>query len=110
MKYPALTSFALVALAASAGAALAVQSRTEPDDAVLLEQATVPLGQAVTLAEGRTGGRAVEVALEGQPSGPAWFVTTVDRTGESRVAVDARSGALTPLTAEEGDDGEDDDD
>lgn len=115
MKSSALISLSAVLLAGSAGAALAVQtSQDKGDDAALLTQAALPLARAVGLAESHTNGRAVEAALEASPAGAVWEVTTLVNGAENRVAVNASTGAVSALAADEdrgGDgDGEEHDD
>ncbi|WP_453977857.1 PepSY domain-containing protein [Brevundimonas sp. Marseille-Q4549] len=119
MKKLQMMGLAAVALAGSAGGVLALTTHAAPqnEDAALLARASVALSQAVSIAEARTQGRAVEVALEGAASGPVWDVTTVGSAGEQKARIDATSGSILAVAAEtedrdqaEAEDGEEDDD
>ena len=119
MKKLQMMGLAAVALAGSAGGVLALTTHAAPqnEDAALLARTSVALSQAVSIAEARTQGRTVEVALEGAASGPVWDVPTVGSAGEQKARIDATSGSILAVAAEtedrdqaEAEDGEEDDD
>lgn len=119
MKKLQMMGLAAVALAGSAGGVVALTTHVpaQDEDAALLARTSVALSQAVSIAEARTQGRAVEVALEGAANGPVWDVTTVGSTGEQKARVDATSGSILAVAADtedrdqgEAEDGEEDDD
>lgn len=119
MKKLQMMGLAAVALAGSAGGVVALTTHVpaQDEDAALLARTSVALSQAVSIAEARTQGRAVEVALEGTASGPVWDVTTVGSAGEQKARIDATSGSILAIAADtedreqgEAEDGEEDDD
>ena len=119
MKKLQMMGLAAVALAGSAGCVVALTTHVpaQDEDAALLARTSVALSQAVSIAEARTQGRAVEVALEGTASGPVWDVTTVGSAGEQKARIDATSGSILAIAADtedreqgEAEDGEEDDD
>lgn len=118
MKKLQMMGLAAVALAGSAGGVVALTTHVpaQEEDAALLARTSVALSQAVSIAEARTQGRAVEVALEGAASGPVWDVTTVGSAGEQKARIDATSGSILAVAADtdrdqgEAEDGEEDDD
>jgi uncharacterized membrane protein YkoI len=99
-----LLSAALVGVLAvgAAGAALASMAKgadndkeaPEMSDAAALAKARVSLTQAIAAAEQKTGGRAVEAALEGEDDGLVFEVAVLNGSAEQEVIVDALSGAV----------------
>lgn len=96
------------AAAGAAWAALAPGSERTEDriDAAALAQARIGLGQAAAVAERHAGGRAVEAALEAEGDVVVYEVAVLTGSAEHEVTVDARSGAVTKMTAGDAEDGD----
>ncbi len=93
-----------LALAGSAGAVAALQTHDEgASDAVLLSRARVSITQAITTAETRTNGRAIEVSLELEKGQPAWIVSTVTANGGMSAQINAVTGAVDEIGADDED-------
>jgi uncharacterized membrane protein YkoI len=76
------------------------------NDALQLRQAKIPLGEAVAIAEAKTGGRASKTEFEKGAEGWIFDVEVVAAKSVSDVHVDAETGAVLSV-AEDGIDADD---
>lgn len=75
-------------------------------EAAMLAQARVSLGDAARVAEQQTGLRASEGALDDESATPAWEISVGTDAAEKTVIVDASTGKVRSVVADDGEQGE----
>lgn len=78
----------------------------EAREAQMLQQARISAGDAARAAEQHTGLKATEVELDEESATPAWEVSVGSGADERKVAVDAVSGQVTAIAADDAETGE----
>lgn len=78
----------------------------EAREAQMLAQARVSAGDAARTAEQHTGMKAAEVEMDDEGATPAWEVSVGSGAGERTVLVDALTGQVKSVAADDGEAGE----
>lgn len=78
----------------------------EAREAQMLQQARISAGDAARAAEQHTGLKATEVELDDESATPAWEVSVGSGADERKVAVNAMSGQVTAVAADDAETGE----
>jgi uncharacterized membrane protein YkoI len=86
------------------------EGRDADGDMVMAASAAVTLAQAISAAEGATGGRAVQAEYESVDGTAVVAVRLVKEQAVVLARVDATSGAVTPVAPGKNEEEEDDDD
>lgn len=78
----------------------------EARETQMLAQARVSAGDAARTAEQHTGMKAAEVEIDDEGTAPAWEVSVGSGADERTVLVDALSGQVKSVSADDGETGE----
>ena len=79
------------------------EAAEESSEAAMLLAVRIPLADAVRTAEQRTGMRAAEAELSDEAKTPAWEISVGSGAQEQTVMVDATSGQVSSVAADDGD-------
>lgn len=82
------------------------ESADDARETQMLAQARVSAGDAARTAEQHTGLKAAEVEMDDEGSAPAWEVSVGSGANERIVLVDALSGQVKSVAADDGEAGE----
>lgn len=89
-----------------AGTEQSGEQADEAREAQMLQQARISAGDAARAAEQHTGLKATEVELDEESATPAWEVSVGSGADERKVAVDAVSGRIKAVAADDAETGE----
>ena len=94
----AAIAFAGILFLGGAGSALAVTSG-EAQEETALQETSLPLSQAIAMAEHQTGGKAFDAGVNVDEGKPRVIVETNGTQGVQTVIIDAQSGQIVSAHA-----------
>jgi uncharacterized membrane protein YkoI len=103
------TKIAIVAIALATAGAMAYAAKTVENDAMAITHATIPMTQAITVAEQHANGKAARAEYEQTRGGWAYDVEVVSGTKVFDVKVDAEKGTVISSVEDKADHDDDHD-